>query len=107
MLTASGLDMHHFFANYTVHGNTDKAAKWLTKARTRIVVIAATLPVWMTVKSCVRLVGWILPSLERWLAKFVPAVPGLSIGAEPLTVKARGVKGGSSSSRKEDDETIP
>ena len=146
ILTASGLDMHHFFANYTVHGNTDKAAnwlanmavgklskedaavaksmttsavhverrhEWLTKARTRIVVIAATLPVWMTVRSCVRLVGWILPSLGRFLAMLVPvAVPGLSIGAEPLTVKAKGGGGGgggsSSSISKEDDEnTLP
>ena len=139
ILTASGLDMHHFFANYTVHGNTDKAAnwlanmavgklskedaavaksmttsavhverrhEWLTKARTRIVVIAATLPVWMTVRSCVRLVGWILPSLGRWLAMLVPvAVPGLSIGAEPLMVKARGSSSSSSSSNNMEDET--
>ena len=120
VLTASGLDLHHFFANYTVHGNTTKAAEWLSSmaigklsaedailsksrtttsvhverrhqwlnhARSRIVVIAATLPIWMTVRSCVRFVGWIMPSLGRVLAMLVPvAVPGLTIGAEPLTV---------------------
>jgi len=136
VLTASGLDLHHFFSNYTVHGNTTKAAnwlasmavgklseedavvaksmtttavhverrhQWLSKARTRIVLIAATLPVWMTVRSCVRLVGWIMPSLGRLLAMCVPvAVPGLSIGAEPLTVAT---VGGEDSS--EDGSTIP
>ena len=29
LLTATGLDLGHFFDNYTVHGNTDKAAGWL------------------------------------------------------------------------------
>lgn len=27
--TAAGLDLDHFFGNYTVHGNTEKAAQWL------------------------------------------------------------------------------
>lgn len=29
LLTAVGLDLSHFFANYTVHGNSEKAANWL------------------------------------------------------------------------------
>lgn len=29
LLTASGLDLGHFFKNYTVHANNDKAAQWL------------------------------------------------------------------------------
>ena len=36
-----------------------------------------TLPVWMTVRSCVRFVGWFVPSLRRLLARLVPVVvPG-------------------------------
>jgi len=121
ILTANGLDLSHFFNNYTVHGNTDKAAHWLSnmaigklstedaikskegtnsvvhvqrrhywlnKARRRIVFIAATLPMWMTVRSCVRMVGWVVPSLGRLLAKLVPVtVPGLTRGAEPLLIE--------------------
>jgi predicted NAD/FAD-binding protein/cytochrome b involved in lipid metabolism len=121
LLTANGLDLGHFFDNYTVHGNSDKAAGWLqsmaiaklspedakaarerttavvhveqrhvwlNKARRRIVFIAATLPMWMTVRGCVRLVGWFIPSLGRILARLVPvSVPGLTIGAEPLKIE--------------------
>jgi len=121
LLTANGLDLGHFFDNYTVHGNSDKAAGWLqsmaiaklspedakasrerttavihveqrhvwlNKARRRIVFIAATLPMWMTVRGCVRLVGWFIPSLGRMLARLVPvSVPGLSVGAEPLKIE--------------------
>lgn len=121
LLTANGLDLGHFFDNYTVHGNTDKAAGWLqsmaiaklspedaklarerttavvhverrhlwlNKARRRIVFIAATLPMWMTVRGCVRFVGWFIPSFGRLLAKLVPvSVPGLTVGAEPLTIE--------------------
>ncbi|KAL3808120.1 hypothetical protein ACHAXA_004974 [Cyclostephanos tholiformis] len=120
LMTSVGLDLGHFFDNYTVHGNTDKAATWLagmaigrlteedaiiarngtdsvmhverrhfwlSKARRRVVFVAATLPMWMTVRSCVRFVGWLVPSLGRMLARLVPVVvPGLSQGAEPLLV---------------------
>ena len=122
LLTANGLDLGHFFDNYTVHGNTTKAADWLAgmavarlsredalharrgtdsvvhverrhawlnRARRRIIFVAATLPAWMTVRSCVRLVGWFVPGLGRLLARLVPvAVPGLTRGAEPLCVEA-------------------
>jgi len=122
LMTANGLDLGHFFNNYTVHGNTTKAAAWLAsmaigklspvdaklsrectnsvihverrhmwlnKARRRIVFIAATLPMWMTVRSCVRFVGWFVPGLGRLLARLVPvAVPGLSVGAEPMQIEA-------------------
>jgi predicted NAD/FAD-binding protein/cytochrome b involved in lipid metabolism len=118
LLTAKGLDLGHFFDNYTVHGNSDKAAGWLqsmaiaklspedaklarerttaivhverrhvllSKARRRIVFIASTLPLWMTVRGCVRFVGWFIPSLGRMLARLVPvSVPGLTVGAEPF-----------------------
>ncbi|KAK1745800.1 putative fatty acid hydroxylase-related protein [Skeletonema marinoi] len=121
VLTANGLDLGHFFDNYTVHGNSEKAAGWLqsmavaklspedtkaarerttavvhveqrhvwlNKARRRIVFIAATLPMWMTVRGCVRFVGWFIPSLGRVLARLVPvSVPGLSVGAEPLKIE--------------------
>ena len=50
--------------------------------------IAATLPMWMTVRGCVRFVGWFIPSLGRVLARLVPvSVPGLSVGAEPLKIE--------------------
>ena len=118
LVTSAGLDLGHFFDNYTVHGHTPKAANWLAgmavgrlsvgdarssrgrtdgaahvgrrraclgRARRRILFVAATLPAWMTVRGCVRLVGWFVPSLGRLLARLVPvAVPGLSRGAEPL-----------------------
>ena len=29
LLTATGMDLKHFFENYTVHGHSDKAANWL------------------------------------------------------------------------------
>ena len=29
LLTAAGLDLDHFFGNYAVHGQTEKAAQWL------------------------------------------------------------------------------
>ncbi|KAL3767853.1 hypothetical protein ACHAW5_008155 [Stephanodiscus triporus] len=61
---------------------------WLGKARRRIVFVAATLPMWMTVRSCVRFVGWFVPSLGRLLARLVPvAVPGMSRGAGMLRVE--------------------
>ena len=136
LLTDTGLDLSHFFNKYTVHGNTDKAAnwlssmsngklskedaisskvgttsvvhvqrrhKWLNKARRRIIFITATLPIWMTVRSCVRFVGWVFgPSFGRLLARLVPvAVPGLSVGAEPLVIEEP-----SSVLKDEDDETI-
>ena len=122
VMTAAGCDLGHFFDNYTVHGESDKAAGWLAgmavgrltdedaekarggtdavvhvrrrfgilaKARRRIVFVAASLPLWMTVRTCVRVVGWFVPGLGRLLARLVPvAVPGLSRGAEPVAVEA-------------------
>lgn len=119
LLTAAGMDLAHYFDNYTVHGNTAKAAEWLAplavgrlvgadveeartmttsaahverrfdylgRARTRILCIAATLPLWMGVRQCVRLVGWFVPACGRFLARWVVpvAVPGFSPGAEQL-----------------------
>jgi cytochrome b involved in lipid metabolism len=117
-LTASGLDLHHFFSNYIVHGETAKAANWLAslaigklsdsdaklskertdakahvqrrhvwlnRARRRMIVITASLPFWMTIRSAVRMVGSLSNRLGRWLAYLVPvSVPGLTTGAEPL-----------------------
>lgn len=121
VMTAVGLDLSHFFNNYTVHGESEKAAqwlapmavgklseedavkskqmtnakvhverrhKWLNKARRRIVLITATLPLWMTVRTAVRMVGLISNSLGRWLAYLIPVtVPGLTYGAEPLKIQ--------------------
>ena len=120
LLTAAGLDLDHFFGNYAVHGQTDKAAQWLAplavgrlseadavrarqlstpeahvdkrmtilgKARQKIIVVAATLPVWMTLRSVIRFVGWVIPPLGKMLAWAMPvSVPGLTPGAEPLQV---------------------
>ena len=119
-LTASGLDLSHFFNNYTVHGESEKAAgwlasmavgklseedaraskertnaavhverrhRWLHRARRRIVLVTATLPLWMTVRTAVRMVGWVSNSLGRWLAYLIPvSVPGLTYGAEPMII---------------------
>jgi len=116
--TAAGLDLQHFFDNYTVHGKSDKAANWLaplavgklteeetlmakqhttpekhvekrmamlTKARRKILVVTASLPLWLAVRNFVSFVGWFVPSLGRSLARIVPVVvPGFSPGAEPL-----------------------
>lgn len=120
-MTASGLDLSHFFNNYTVHGESDKAANWLAsmavgklsesdaiksrqrtdaavhverrhmwlnRARRRIVLVTATLPLWMTVRTAVRMVGWVSNTFGRWLAYLIPvSVPGLTYGAEPLQIK--------------------
>jgi predicted NAD/FAD-binding protein len=140
LMTSVGLDLGHFFDNYTVHGNTDKAAKWLAgmavgrlteedailarhgtdsvvhverrhvwlgKARRRVVFVAATLPMWMTVRSCVRFVGWLVPSLGRMLARLVPVVvPGLSRGAEPLLVTNDDADGNASGTISENAPTV-
>lgn len=121
LMTAAGLDLKHFFDNYTVHGETNKAARWLAplavgklteadeaasvalttphqqverraallrKARVRISFVALSLPFWMTVRSFVRAVGCLVPSLGRLLADVLPVtVPGLSRGAEPLDAR--------------------
>jgi len=118
LVTAAGLDLSHFFNNYKVHGQTEKAAIWLAplavgklsdrdtllavqgsnaeahvhkrfkilwKARQKVLVIAASLPVWMTVRSFIGWVGYVVPSLGRLLALACPvAVPGFSPGAEKL-----------------------
>lgn len=119
LLTAAGLDLSHFFSNYTVHGNTHKASQWLEplavgklsaedavkaqnatspavhvekrmkllhRARQKIVLVASTLPFWMTLRSIVRLVGSIIPPLGRFIANILPVtVPGYTHGSEQLT----------------------
>ena len=141
LLTANGLDLGHFFDNYTVHGNSDKAAGWLqsmaiaklspedamasrerttavvhvtqrhvwlNKARRRIVFIAATLPMWMTVRGCLRFVGWFIPPLGRVLARLVPvSVPGLSIGAEPIKIDKNSNVGEEEKKENDDDDGAP
>ena len=119
--TAAGLDLKHFFENYTVHGLSDKAANWLAplavgklspeeaaisaaettaqvhvdkrhvvlgRARRKTLAVAATLPVWMLLRSVVQFIGSFLPSLGRLLASALPVtVPGYSKGAERLNPK--------------------
>ena len=59
--------------------------KLLGHARRKLLAITTSLPLWMSLRSLVRLVGWGLPSLGRWIAACLPVtVPGLSPGAEPL-----------------------
>jgi len=118
--TAAGLDLDHFFGNYTVHGDTDKAAQWLapmavgkltpTDAQTSrdnttpevhverrrrilnqrrrgIIMVASTLPFWMTIRSVIGWIGFFVPPLGRLLAWAVPVtVPGLTKGSEPLDI---------------------
>mmetsp|Transcript_30613 Transcript_30613/g.71536 ORF Transcript_30613/g.71536 Transcript_30613/m.71536 type:complete len:813 (-) Transcript_30613:23-2461(-) len=126
--TAAGLDLEHFFANYTVHGKTDKAANWLaplavgklTKedavraramsnahshiarrgrllrdARLRLLRIAVGLPLWMSVRSIVRLVAWLWRPAGVWMAKRLPVtVPGVSPGCEPLPLQVHDKESG-------------
>ena len=127
LLTAAGLDLGHFFDNYTAHGESDKAAVWLAAmaagrlsdadarlarestdsaahverrrrllgcARRRVLLVAATLPLWMAACGCVRLVGRLLPPLGRLLARLLPvSVPGLTAGAERLEAREDGGEG--------------
>lgn len=136
--TATGLDLSHFFNNYTVHGESDKAANWLAsmavgrlseqdakyskvrtnaavhvkrrhvwlnKARRRIVLVTATLPFWMTVRTAVRMVGYVSNRLGRWLAYLIPvSVPGLTFGAEPLRVRQDAVEDGEQQQQKLEEQ---
>lgn len=119
LMTAAGLDLSHFFSNYTVHGQTEKAANWLaplavgklskedtikaqqmttpevhvekrktmlTRARRKIILLATTLPVCISIRSFVRFIGWFVPPLGRLFAKALPfSVPGYTVGAEQLS----------------------
>ena len=141
VMTAAGCDLSHFFDNYTVHGQSDKAANWLAsmavgrltpedavkakegidasvhvrrrfgilaKARRRIIFVTASLPLWMTVRTCVRFVGWIVPGLGRLLARLVPvAVPGLSRGADPIAIEAGPAEAGEGAALPELDDASP
>lgn len=116
--TAAGFDLDHFFGNYTVHGNTEKAAEWLAplavgrlspeeaiesrdamtsavhvkrraqmlrKRRQGIMVIASSLPIWMTLRSVIGWIGVFVPPLGRMLAWAMPVtVPGLTKGSDRL-----------------------
>mmetsp|Transcript_13517 Transcript_13517/g.27484 ORF Transcript_13517/g.27484 Transcript_13517/m.27484 type:complete len:282 (-) Transcript_13517:2-847(-) len=44
-------------AGATAAVHVERRHRWLTRARRRIVWVAATLPLWMTVRTCVRWVG--------------------------------------------------
>ena len=100
--TAAGNDLEHFFENYTVHSQTDKAAQWLAplavgkissgqtvtkttpqehvhkrhvllnKARKQILWIASSLPFWIGVRSLVSLVGYFMPHMARRIANTLP-----------------------------------
>ena len=123
-MTAAGMDLEHFFANYTVHGLTDKAGQWLAplavgklaspqvaqqardettperhvkkrqallkRQRRKIILVATSLPFCLVVRSVIRSIGWIVPSLGRLLAKSVLplgiSVPGYTPGTEPLAI---------------------
>lgn len=128
LLTAAGLDLSHFFENYTVHLQNDKAKargyldgmaigrltdedaekaratstpqthiesrmSVLSSARTSMLLVMASLPVWMSVRWVVQLVGYFVPPLGHWLAAWLPvSVPGLA-GATPIpSATANGTK---------------
>ena len=116
--TAAGMDLGHFFENFTVHSQSDKASGWLAgcavgrlseadaatlarettpeahvekrmallwRARWKALALAATLPLWIALRSAVRLVGYFSAALGRLLARALPVtVPGFSAGAERL-----------------------
>lgn len=118
LLTAAGLDLDHFFENYLVHAQSDKAANFLqgmavgrlseadaarskvettplvhvekrgkiiARARRRVLLISATLPFWLLVRTTVRFIGFFVPPLARFLAYCLPVtVPGYSRGANRL-----------------------
>lgn len=118
LTTAAGLDLDHFFGNYTVHGNSEKAAQWLAplavgklspqealqaresttakvhverrqqilkQKRRKMVFVASTLPVWITLRFLIGWIGWVVPPLGRFLACALPVtVPGLTKGSETL-----------------------
>lgn len=121
MRTAAGLDLKHFFENYTVHGLSDKAANWLAplavgkltpeeaeisaaettsdvhvekrqivlnRHRRKVLAVTSSLPFWMLLRSLIRLIGSLVPSLGRLLASTLPVtVPGYSRGSERLDPK--------------------
>jgi len=120
LLTAAGLDLGHFFDNYTVHQQNDmeKVKKWLDglaigkltpeeaavaratstpeshidnrmsvlgRARKGMLVIMASLPVWLGVRFAIQVVGYFVPNLGHWLASALPvSVPGFA-GATPIS----------------------
>jgi len=74
-------------ATYTkpeVH--VEKRMQLLGSARKKILVIASSLPIWLTLRSFVRFVGMFVPPLGRLIANVLPVtVPGYTYGSEPLT----------------------
>lgn len=119
MLTAAGLDLGHFFNNYTVHlqDKKSKARGYLDgmaigrltpedatqaretstpethiegrmsvlgKARNGMLLVMASLPLWIGVRFVVQVVGYFVPPLGHWLATWLPvSVPGFA-GARPI-----------------------
>ncbi|KAH8052769.1 hypothetical protein JL722_9902 [Aureococcus anophagefferens] len=103
LLTAAGLDLKHFFDNYTVHGHSDKAARWLAPlavgklspedalasrsrgavdrrmalgaARRRLLAVAAALP-WPSACASFSPGSEPLPATEDGSARGVVAVVG-------------------------------
>ena len=70
-----------------------RRAQMLSQRRRRILMIASTLPLWMTVRCVIGWIGWFVPPLGRLLAWVVPVtVPGLTKGSEPLDSKKQTCK---------------
>lgn len=119
LLTAGGLDLEHFFKNYTVHlqNGKEKARGYLNglaigklseeeaeearisttpaahiesrmsvlwSSRWKMVRVMVMMPVWLALRTSVRIVGLLSTGLANYLADLLPvSVPGYG-GAKPL-----------------------
>jgi len=59
--------------------------KRLKKARKRILIIAASLPFWFVIRRAVQIVGYCMPKLGGFFARWLPiSIPGYTNGSQPL-----------------------
>ena len=124
LLTAAGMDLGHFFDNYTVHGKSHKAAGFLQgmaigrlsaeealeararstpqlhiaqrlsvlgRARRRMALLVASVPLWFGVRLLVRVIGFFIPPLAHFIAHYLPvSVPGYAGARKLPAVDAKG-----------------
>jgi predicted NAD/FAD-binding protein/cytochrome b involved in lipid metabolism len=115
LLTAGGLDLGHFFENYKVHAQTDKAATYLApmvigrmteedavaararttatvhtdsrvrilgRARTKMLLVVASMPFWLFSRLLLRALHVVCAPLARLIASALPvSVPGIGVAA--------------------------
>ena len=126
LLTAGGLDLDHFFTNYKVHMQSEKAMNYLdgmrigklsaadakrAKARTtaalhverrlevlaaarrRMLLVVATMPLWLLLRTILRLIGFLFPFVTRAISHVLPvSVPGFGASGRIAPVKPNGSK---------------